>query len=210
VRAGFWEPGGLALSPDGATLYVADTNNGAIRRVDTASGSVTTLGVGGIGALLAASGGGGASGAAPAGGGATRLITNRARARLLPAPDGVAFAPAADGSLSLRVHLPPGGRWTDGAPSRWQVNATAAGGGDATARLAAGAVTQTGPAEGSVDVAGLALPAAADGGGVEVEARLYYCGTDGVCRMEAVVWAVPVAAGGGDAVALERPAGGRA
>jgi len=107
-RAGFWEPGGLALSPDGATLYVADTNNGAIRRVDTASGSVTTLGVGGIGAILAASGGG-ASGAASAGG-ATRLTANRARARLLPALDGVVFAPATDGSLSLVVHLPPGRR----------------------------------------------------------------------------------------------------
>jgi len=63
-------------------------------------------------------------------------------------------------------------------------------------RLAAGAVTQTGPAEGTVDVGELALPAA-DSGGVEVEARFYYCGTDGVCRIEAVVWAVPVAAGGG-------------
>ena len=47
------------------------------------------------------------------------------------------------------VHLPPGGRWTDGAPSRWQVNATAAGWGTVTARFAAGAVTQTGPAEGT-------------------------------------------------------------
>jgi len=47
------------------------------------------------------------------------------------------------------VHLPPGGRWTDGAPSRWQVNATAAGWGTVTARFAAGAVTQTGHAEGT-------------------------------------------------------------
>ena len=80
--------------------------------------------------------------------------------------------------------------------------------GEVTARLAAGAVTQTGPAEGTVDVGGLALPAA-DAAGVEVEARLNNCGTNDMCRLEAAVWAVPVAAGGGDAVALERTVGGR-
>lgn len=37
----FWEPGGLAV--DGETLYVADTNNNAIRVVDIPSGRTTTL-----------------------------------------------------------------------------------------------------------------------------------------------------------------------
>ncbi len=41
--AQFNQPHGLELSADGATLYVADTRNHALRAVDLASGAVTTL-----------------------------------------------------------------------------------------------------------------------------------------------------------------------
>ncbi len=43
AAAEFSYPHGLALSPDGTTLYVADTNNEVIRAVNIASGAVTTL-----------------------------------------------------------------------------------------------------------------------------------------------------------------------
>lgn len=43
TEACFWEPGGLALSPDGAHAFVADTNNHALRAVDLASGRVSTV-----------------------------------------------------------------------------------------------------------------------------------------------------------------------
>ena len=39
--ARFWEPSGL--SPAGRRLYVADTNNHAVRRVDLDAGTVRTL-----------------------------------------------------------------------------------------------------------------------------------------------------------------------
>ncbi len=42
-EAQFNQPHGLELSADGATLYVADTRNHALRAVDLASGAVTTL-----------------------------------------------------------------------------------------------------------------------------------------------------------------------
>ncbi len=42
-RAAFAQPQGLALSPDGRTLYVADTENHALRQVDLESQTVTTL-----------------------------------------------------------------------------------------------------------------------------------------------------------------------
>ena len=42
-EARFDEPGGLAVSPDGRTAYVADTNNHALRGVDLRSGAVRTL-----------------------------------------------------------------------------------------------------------------------------------------------------------------------
>lgn len=41
--AAFDTPQGMALTPDGRTLYVADTGNHAVRAVDLASGQVTTI-----------------------------------------------------------------------------------------------------------------------------------------------------------------------
>lgn len=42
-EARFWEPGGLAITPDGARAYVADTNNHALRVVDLATRQVGTV-----------------------------------------------------------------------------------------------------------------------------------------------------------------------
>ena len=42
-EAAFRAPQGLALSPDGMTLYVADTRNHAVRAIDTAAWTVRTL-----------------------------------------------------------------------------------------------------------------------------------------------------------------------
>lgn len=41
--AAFHYPQGMALSADGATLYLADTGNHALRRIDLATGEVSTL-----------------------------------------------------------------------------------------------------------------------------------------------------------------------
>ncbi len=50
TAAAFDAPQGMALAGDGTTLYVADTNNHAIRAVDTATGAVSTyLGTGRLG-----------------------------------------------------------------------------------------------------------------------------------------------------------------
>jgi DNA-binding beta-propeller fold protein YncE len=43
AEASFWNPQGMALSADGSTLYVADTDNHAVRRIDLGAGQVTTL-----------------------------------------------------------------------------------------------------------------------------------------------------------------------
>jgi sugar lactone lactonase YvrE len=45
-RARFFEPGGLSVG--GQTLYVADTNNHAIRTIDLTTGVVATLGINGL------------------------------------------------------------------------------------------------------------------------------------------------------------------
>jgi DNA-binding beta-propeller fold protein YncE len=43
LEAKFWEPGGLSIS--GGTIYIADTNNHAIRAVDIGTGNVRTIAV---------------------------------------------------------------------------------------------------------------------------------------------------------------------
>ncbi|MBK9119250.1 MAG: redoxin domain-containing protein [Phycisphaerales bacterium] len=43
TEARFHQPQGVALTPDGATLYVADTGNHALRAVDLATGRVVTI-----------------------------------------------------------------------------------------------------------------------------------------------------------------------
>jgi DNA-binding beta-propeller fold protein YncE len=49
-EASFDAPQGMALAEDGVTLFVADTNNHAIRAIDTTTGDVTTLlGTGSLG-----------------------------------------------------------------------------------------------------------------------------------------------------------------
>jgi sugar lactone lactonase YvrE len=42
-QARFWEPGGIAVSPDGARAWVADTNNHALRTIDLVTGRVDTV-----------------------------------------------------------------------------------------------------------------------------------------------------------------------
>ncbi len=55
-NAQFAQPQGMAITPDGATLYVADTENHAVRAIDLAGGQVTT--VAGTGRQLLQLGGG--------------------------------------------------------------------------------------------------------------------------------------------------------
>jgi sugar lactone lactonase YvrE len=45
AEADFWEPGGMALGEDGASAWVADTNNHALRRVELATGRVRSVAV---------------------------------------------------------------------------------------------------------------------------------------------------------------------
>lgn len=180
-KAQFWEPGGLAMSADGKTLFVADTNNYAIRQVDVQSGAVSTL-------KLSASLDGGIIPQQPA---VQRLVPNRRRAVFLP----ISLGPT--DKAEVEVALPAKCHFTDGTTSRWQVNRVSAesvaigklAGGEMKLDQRAGVARVTLP----VDV----LKAAADSlAGIEIETVVFYCSdTDSTCRQEADVWQVDMKAG---------------
>lgn len=199
-KAQFWEPGGMALSADARTLFVADTNNYAIRRVDVESRAVTTM-------KIAASGGG-AVPATAAGASAKQLVPNRRRAVFLPTPiaDG-------QGAVTVRVALPPACHFTDGTTSRWQANRISAEGA-AVVRLAGGELAldkKAGVALAQLpsEVVAAALDSAA---GVEVETVVFYCSNaDDTCRTEADIWQLERAVGGSPGVveSLEHTVGSK-
>ncbi len=95
----FYEPGGLAI--DGDTLYVADTNNHAVRIVDLPTGETTTLVLKGIDAFE------------------PRPEDADYRGALISL-DPVSVAPGG-GELVLDIELPPGYKVNEEAPSSLEV-----------------------------------------------------------------------------------------
>lgn len=202
----FWEPAGLALSPDGQTLYVADTNNFAVRAVDTASGSVTTLN---ISMLAASSSSSTMVGNNKNGSSFAPLIANRRRTTVIEC-DPVKYITNSsnkDTSIDVTVTLtlPEQSHFTPGTTSRFQVNAVDASSagidipGDKAknrTKVMDGVVTQTaekGPGVFSVDVSSQTQTAMSM---LEIETVTYYCTeVDDVCRMDSAVFNVPLVVG---------------
>jgi hypothetical protein len=171
ATAEFWEPGGIALSADRRTLFVADTNNFAIRKVDIQTRAVTTMALSGAAAAAAA----------PAAASSDRLVPNRRRAVLLPTE-----LPTA---AEFRVALPPRCHFTPGTTSRWQANGAAG-------KLAGGEMTL----DKGAGVARVTLTADAAAAADEVETVVFYCSdADDTCRTEADIWQIRRPAGGGAA-----------
>ncbi|MBI4586454.1 MAG: hypothetical protein HY717_20785 [Planctomycetes bacterium] len=191
LEAQFSEPAGLALSPDGQSLFVADANNHAIRTVDLGSRQVRTLALKGIPE---------AQGAFPP----------RSQ-RLADWPDLPTFrsnpmklAPGSQGKLLLRLKLPEGFHYTEGAGSRWQILA-----GDGLP-VSIAEESASGPIEKAGD---LAIPLTSvkekASGMLRLEALAYFCKDQGPCRLGAVLFEVPIEVNepGKDAVELEHTFG---
>jgi hypothetical protein len=186
ARASFYEPGGLSLANN--KLYVADTNNHAVRVVDLTSGETSTLPLRGLRPPAAS------------------LKLSEANAAATPAPNAEEFnlAPqrlllpalpaATEGSaLVVAVALPAGYHLNELAPQRLQ--ATVESG--ATRLAFDGNAPRLTRAAKDLLRFPLRLPLRALSAGaaeLRVQLTLYYCREDntGACRIKTLIWRAPL------------------
>jgi hypothetical protein len=172
ARPSFYEPGGLAVAGD--KLYVADTNNHAVRVVDLKTKETKTLQIKGL--------------QPPA--------TNQsaASADVAPNAEEIKLAPqkirTGQSRLLINVELPPGYHLNPTAPQRYKVSVEQGG----------SALTLD-PQKSTGNAKGLQLPisipfAVSTAGAAELRASFtfVYCREDntGTCRIKTLVWRAPV------------------
>jgi hypothetical protein len=170
--ASFYEPGGLSIA--NGKLYVADTNNHAIRVVDLKTKSAVTLKINGLAPPLAAE----------------HVSENG------PAPNteeiklpGQQLRAGTEGTVSVNVELPAGYHLNPSAPQRYQVvadNANALKVDEKFARRSTKDLKLP-----------LLIPFRANGAGktnLRIQVTLFYCREDntGTCRIKTLVWNAPI------------------
>jgi hypothetical protein len=167
----FYEPGGLSLAA--GKLYIADTNNHAIRVADLATGEVSTLALRGLAAPMAVTGFSG---------------TNfEADEVIQVAPQQVKAGAA--GKLLINLQFPEGYHLNPRAPLPYSVSVSGEGVTIAEADRMGQAIASPLP---------LAIPFQAAAGTHQataiIDMTFYYCREDdtGVCVIQSVRWQVPL------------------
>ncbi|HEV2762900.1 MAG TPA: thioredoxin-like domain-containing protein, partial [Pyrinomonadaceae bacterium] len=189
ARPAFYEPGGLSVAA--GKLYVADTNNHAVRVVDLKTGQAATLHLRGLRPPEAsADAASEAAGEDASAGDKTRLAPQRLRAGV-------------PGALVVEVALPEGHHLNASAPQRYRVTLES---GAPHLALGEGTTTSAGATTGAAPELKrtskdlklplrLPLRALAPGrAALRVRLTLYYCREDdtGLCRVKTLDWLAPV------------------
>lgn len=170
----FYEPGGLSVA--NGKVYVADTNNHAVRVVDLKTKETSTLRINGL-----------APPQMPA-------ETETAANNVPPNAEEIKLAPQqlranADGVLSINVELPAGYHLNPAAPQRYAVS------------VDNGKSVSIAEKDASSTAKNLQLPlriplSAPDAGSarLRVQLTLFYCREDntGTCRIKTLIWQAPV------------------
>lgn len=176
-RASFYEPGGLSQAND--KLYVADTNNHAIRVIDLKTKQTTTLKLKGLQPPVS-------------------NLQGTENAASAPNSEEIKLAPQSlraetAGELVLDVALPTGYHLNSSAPQRYQISVE----GKPT-RLALGSDGKSSAARVAKDLQlPLRLPLHSLGAGqgaLRVQLTLYYCREDntGTCQIKTLIWRIPI------------------
>lgn len=164
-KAEFYEPAGLSIA--GGKLYIADTNNQAIRTVDLQTKEVSTLKLTGL--------------TPPAMPEETPAFSPNLQENRLSVQT---ISPNAANSLVFNINLPEGYHLNTNAPNRFEITANSK-----TIKIAA-------PSE-KFNKLPLAVPfQTLKAGDANVNAKLtvYYCREDntGVCKIKTLSWQIPV------------------
>jgi thiol-disulfide isomerase/thioredoxin len=173
ARPTFYEPGGIAVAR--GRLYVADTNNHAVRVIDLRTRQATTLPIRGLTPPAeTAFGGDDADGTEGPNAEQTRASVQRLGA-------------GSDATLTIEVALPEGHHLNPSAPHRYRVSVES---GPEHVAAAAAKTDKSLALPLRIPVKSLAPGAAA----LRVQATLYYCREDntGTCRVKTLVWLAPV------------------
>ena len=185
-RASFYEPGGLSVAR--GRLYVADTNNHAVRVVDLSTGKTSTLAIRGLTPP--------ASNAEAASAETDSAGPNAEELR----PAAQRVAASSDATLTVDVALPEGYHLNPSAPQRYQLDVA-----EGPQHVSIVSNQETGIAwrDKTLNVVrkGLKLPLrlslrTGEAGASELRVRLslFYCREDntGTCRIKTLAWRVPV------------------
>jgi YVTN family beta-propeller protein len=191
--ASFYEPGGLSIA--NGKLYIADTNNQAVRMVDLKTKITTTLNIRGLQPPVVE---------AAADSAATEAGPNAEEIKLAPQM----LRANSQATLVAAVELPAGYHLNPAAPQRYGVSVE-------TGQQHIGLESATEPAANSAvsgSLKNLQLPLripirSREAGKAElrVQLTLFYCREDntGTCRIKTLVWRVPVEVVGDAAAASE-------
>jgi hypothetical protein len=179
----FYEPAGLSAAHN--KLYVADTNNHAVRVIDLTTKAVSTLLIKDLQPPVTSVVGGSESDALP---NAEEVLLERQLVRA-----------AGDGALVINVALPAGYHLNPMAPQRYRVSVE-----KRTDQFNLFSPVSVGLVGSSQEVKQtsknlklpLRIPFSANPGEVELKAQLtlFYCREDntGECRIKTLIWRVPV------------------
>ncbi len=186
----FYEPGGLSIAH--GKLYVADTNNHAVRVVDLKTGMAATLKLTGLRPPAMT------IGTARTDENDTNVDTSPpSAAEIKLAPQQLASG-VAEATLIIDVALPAGYHLNETAPQRVTVTLAkgaetlAFAGGAPAAAITANAMNFTKDVRLPLRVP--LRPLAAGAAELRVQATLYYCREDntGTCRIKTLIWRAPV------------------
>jgi hypothetical protein len=185
ANAAFYEPGGLNIA--NGKLYIADTNNQAVRVVDLKTKQTSTLNIKGLQPPAAI-----ATSASSENDGTPNAEETKLPAQTLRA--------AADSALLISVELPAGYHLNPAAPHRYRVSIES---GDKQVGLRSDSQLGVIGRDKVISVTAksltfpLRIPLRAHEPGeaaLRVQLTLFYCREDntGVCRIKTLVWRVPV------------------
>jgi hypothetical protein len=168
----FYEPGGLALA--NGKLYIADTNNHAIRVVDLKTKHASTLRLNGLTPPAQSF----AAAETAVGPNAEEITTAAQQLRLTP-----------NATLEISVELPPGYHLNPMAPQRYKLSS------DDTKTVAIDEKLASRSAKDLKLPIRVPLNAVKEGSAnLQAQVTLFYCREDntGTCRIKTLVWKLPV------------------